>query len=61
MYDEVCVLLCVVTLPSLPVSGAVACSRSDTSKGSEQASEPHEHCPIVITYVLFVSLGYSRR
>jgi hypothetical protein len=58
---EFCVVTCVVTLQSLSVSRAVGCSRSDTSKGSGHASDPHEHCPFFITRVLLLSLGYSRR
>jgi hypothetical protein len=61
LISHVCVVTCVVTLPSLSVSRAVGHSRSGTSNGSEHALDPHEHCPIAITHVLFVSLGYSRR
>ena len=58
---EFCVVTCVITLRSLPASGAVGCCRSDTSEGQRHASDPHEHCPFVITDVLQLSLGYSRR
>jgi hypothetical protein len=35
-----CVVTCVVTLASLPVSGAVGCCHSGTGEGQETAGKP---------------------
>jgi len=38
--EQFCVVDCVVTLPSLPVSGAVGCCHSGTGEGQVTAGKP---------------------
>jgi hypothetical protein len=48
-----CVVLCVVTLPSLPVSERFARCRTGTGKGREDTSDPHGHCPSMLVRLLW--------
>ena len=54
-----CVVTCVVTARSLPVSRVFARCCSHISEGQRTCVNVHEHCPFGVTHVLWVSLVYN--